>query len=84
MAIGSGGITEIWVPSGGLAGQVLTKASNADYDMAWAAGGGGGGSGTVTSVAAGDGLVTSPSPITVAGTVSIQNRFADSLLLMGV
>ena len=31
------------VPSGGTTGQVLTKSSNTDYDVAWAAGGGGGG-----------------------------------------
>lgn len=44
---------------------------------------GGGGAGTVTSVTAGDGLAASPNPIVGAGTVSLQNRFADSLLLMG-
>lgn len=36
--IGYGGITEIWVPPGGSPGQVLTKASAADYDMAWGSG----------------------------------------------
>ena len=41
------------------------------------------GGGTVTSVAAGDGLIASPSPITGSGTISLQNRFADSMLLMG-
>lgn len=39
------------VPTGGLAGQVLTKNSNSNFDTAWqtpAAGGSGGGAGTVT------------------------------------
>lgn len=39
--------------------------------------------GAVTSVSAGDGLTATPNPIVGAGTVSLQNRFADSLLLMG-
>ena len=39
MAIGYGGITEIWLPPGGSAGQVLTKASNSNYDFTWGAGG---------------------------------------------
>lgn len=38
MPIGYAGITEIWVPSGGLAGQVLQKASNNNYDMIWGSG----------------------------------------------
>jgi hypothetical protein len=42
-----------------------------------------GGTGTVTSIAAGDGLTAAPSPITGTGTIGLQNRFADSLLLMG-
>lgn len=41
------------------------------------------GTGSVTSVAAGDGLTSSPNPITVTGTVSLQNRFADTFLMMG-
>lgn len=44
---------------------------------------GGGGSGTVTSIAAGDGVSVSPSPITATGTISLKERFADTLLLMG-
>jgi len=39
--------------------------------------------GAVTSVSAGDGLTTAPNPIVGAGTVSLQNRFADTLLMMG-
>ena len=35
---GSGGL----VPTGGLTGEVLTKDSNADFDMSWQPGGGGG------------------------------------------
>ena len=47
-------------------------------------GSGGGGTGTVTSVTAGDGLVTNPGGgITVTGSVSLQYRFADTLLMMG-
>jgi hypothetical protein len=40
------------VPAGGTTGQVLTKASDDDFDTAWddPSGGGGGGDGTVTSV----------------------------------
>lgn len=42
--IGFGGITEIWVPPDGATGDVLTKASPADYDMVWEPDSGGGGS----------------------------------------
>ena len=35
------------IPSGGSAGQVLTKSSGTDYDVAWVSGGGGGGSVTI-------------------------------------
>ena len=31
------------IPAGGTTGEVLTKASNDDYDVEWAPGGGGGG-----------------------------------------
>lgn len=34
------------VPAGGGTGEVLTKASPADYDLTWATGGGGGGGGS--------------------------------------
>jgi len=58
------------VPTGGTTGQVLKKASNANYDTEWGTGGGGG-SGTVTSVAlAGTGLSISGSPITASGTIT--------------
>jgi hypothetical protein len=40
----------VGVPEGGTTGQVLAKASGADFDTEWVTGGGGGGSGTVTSV----------------------------------
>lgn len=42
----------VGVPPGGATGQVLTKASGADYDTEWRnqTGGSGGGSGTVQSV----------------------------------
>lgn len=36
--IGYGGIVEIFLPPGGTTGQVLTKASDANYDFAWGAG----------------------------------------------
>jgi len=54
-------------------------------DGSWAAPpGSGGGSGTVTDITAGDGLVTNPSGgITTTGSISLQYRFADSMLLMG-
>ncbi len=42
-------------------------------------GGGGGGSGTVTSVAAGNGLLASPSPITTSGTLSINTAVVPQL-----
>jgi len=57
------------VPEGGTTGQVLAKASNADYDTQWVTGGGGG-SGTVTSIA-----TTSPitgGTITTTGTIGIS------------
>lgn len=45
------------VPHGGLAGQVLIKESNADYDTAWADYEGGGGGGAVDSVNGQTGVV---------------------------
>ena len=36
--IGYAGITEIFPPPGGTTGQVLQKASNANYDMVWGSG----------------------------------------------
>lgn len=41
------GVDNRVVPSGGLSGQVLTKNSDDDYDLKWAAGGSGGGSGSI-------------------------------------
>jgi hypothetical protein len=38
--IGYGGIVEIFLPPGGLLGQVLQKASDANYDFVWGAGAG--------------------------------------------
>lgn len=61
------------VPNGGATGQVLTKASNADYDLVWASAAAGGGSGTVTSVSAGIGLTSTPNPITGAGQIDIAS-----------
>jgi hypothetical protein len=62
---GAGSITLLWngsewfiadfgdnngIPAGGLAGQVLVKSSNDDYDVEWVAGGGEGGGGTWGSI----------------------------------
>lgn len=41
-----GGICASQIPNGGLAGQVLAKKSDSDFDVAWIDGGGGGGGGT--------------------------------------
>jgi hypothetical protein len=59
------------VPTGGTAGQVLSKIDTTNYNTQWSTPTTGGGSGTVTSVAAGTGLTASPSPITGAGTMSL-------------
>ena len=61
------------VPPGGTTGQVLTKKTDADYDVDWSTVGGGGGSGTVTSVAmtTPTGLTVSGSPITSSGTFAV-------------
>ena len=50
--IGSGGITDIFIPPNGASGYVLTKLSAADYDFGWIAGGGGGGGSPVGPSAA--------------------------------
>lgn len=62
------------VPPGGTTGQVLSKASDTDYDVVWTTGGGGGGSGTVTSVAmtVPTGLTITGSPITTSGTLAVS------------
>ena len=39
--MGTAGIVAVPIPPGGLAGQVLTKTSNDNYDLEWAAAGGG-------------------------------------------
>lgn len=63
------------VPEGGTTGQLLAKATDADYDTEWVTGGGGG-SGTVTSVqlTAGTGIsLTGTNPITTSGNITITN-----------
>ncbi len=64
------------VPAGGTTGQVLTKASDADYDTEWETSAT---VGTVTSVAVSGGttgLTTSGGPITTAGTITIAGTLA--------
>lgn len=59
------------LPTGGTTGQVLAKASNANYDTEWIAVAGGG---TVTSVALSGGttgLTVTGSPITTSGTITL-------------
>lgn len=60
------GVDNRVVPSGGNQGQVLTKASNDDYDLAWSDGGGGGGGGSITPA-------VGPSPHDVDGGATGQN-----------
>jgi len=67
---GPQGPTGEGVASGGTTGQVLTKASNADYDTIWTTNG----SGTVTSITAGTGL--SGGTITSSGTIAIDSTVA--------
>ena len=55
---------------GGTTGQVLTKASNTDYDVTWTTNG----AGTVTSITAGTGL--SGGTITSSGTIAIDSTVA--------
>ena len=87
MAIPSGmgyaGIVAIPIPDDGTTGQVLTKSTNADYDMQWAAGGGGG------SVADGDYVDITVSGVGTIWTIDpgvvtyakMQNISGPSLLL---
>lgn len=56
------------VPTGGTAGQLLSKVNATDYNTQWT----NAAAGTVTSVAAGTGLTASPSPIVGAGTMSLS------------
>lgn len=44
--LGTAGIIAVPIPPDGAAGEVLTKVTPADYDMAWGSGGGGGGAPT--------------------------------------
>ena len=72
------------VPDGGTTGQVLKKASNADYDLEWGTGGGGG-TGTVTSVglSAGTGIsVGGTNPVTTSGTISVTNTAPDQTVVL--
>lgn len=57
MAIGYGGITEIFLPPGGTTGEVLIKASNANYDFTWGAGGGGSGASDLVATFDGGGIL---------------------------
>ena len=61
------------VPDGGTTGQVLTKASNDDYDLAWGTGGGGG---SVTDVTA-----TLPITSTGGATPDISTSMATNKLI---
>ena len=67
---GAKGDTGAGVPTGGLTGQVLAKASATDYDYAWSSAG----SGTVSSVGVSvpTGLSVSGSPVTTTGTIAIS------------
>ena len=56
------------LPTGGITGQVLAKASNANYDTNWIAVAG---TGTVTNVATGTGLTGGP--ISTTGTIALAN-----------
>lgn len=48
-AIGSGGIVEIYPPSGGTAGQVLAKVDSQNYNATWVDPGGGGGGAAISA-----------------------------------
>jgi hypothetical protein len=81
--MGYAGIVAIPIPDDGTTGQVLTKSTNADYDMQWAAGGGGG------SVADGDYVDITVSGVGTIWTIDpgvvtyakMQNISGPSLLL---
>jgi len=81
--MGYAGIVAIPIPNDGATGQVLTKSTNADYDMQWAAGGGGG------SVADGDYVDITVSGVGTIWTIDpgvvtyakMQNISGPSLLL---
>lgn len=68
-AQGPQGIPGVGVPTGGSTGQVLRKASAADYATEWAAAGSGSGSVTSVALASSDFAITG-SPITDAGTIT--------------
>lgn len=66
-------LVALGIPVGGTTGQVLKKASNANYDTVWGSGGGGGG-GQVDTVVAGEGVtVVSTDPVNPV--VSIHKTF---------
>jgi len=65
---GPTGATGAGVVTGGTTGQILAKASNANYDTTWISVAG---TGTVTSVGTGTGLTGGP--ITSAGTIALAN-----------
>lgn len=60
------GVDDRVVPAGGQQGDVLTKASDDDYDFAWGSGGGGGGGGNISPA-------QGPSPHDVAGGITGQS-----------
>jgi hypothetical protein len=67
--LGSGDITLKGVPVGGVTGQVLGKASNADYDLTWitpSAGGGGSGGGTAYAATTTNATVTTIATLPIA------------------
>ncbi|MDD2815569.1 MAG: hypothetical protein PHP00_07490, partial [Thiotrichaceae bacterium] len=68
-AAGTNGTNGQGVPTGGTAGQVLSKVNATDYNTQWVTPSSG--SGTVTSVASGTGLTGGP--ITTSGTLSLAN-----------
>ena len=64
--IGPTGAAGQGVPTGGTAGQVLSKIDGADYNTQWVTGGGGGGSGITQSIVVTSGNVT-------AGSAALTN-----------
>jgi hypothetical protein len=79
-ATGATGAAGQGVPAGGTTGQVLAKASGANYDTEWVAqtGGGGGGSGTVTSVSG-----TAPISVATGTTTPVVSISAASTSAAG-
>lgn len=75
-------LVALGVPVGGTTGQILKKASNANYDTVWASGGGGGG-GQVDSIVAGEGVtVVSTDPVNPV--VSVKKTYVLDPAVAGV